>query len=152
MCSCLVLHYLWCFFVYYLVVYLRHVRVLTLGPCDFLKSVCLLLHAVMIHVAAHSEIDVLFTPCAPCVTCCQISSTSWMLLCVGGVCWLWCVHTYTHRHTSTCSGCHKQALGSLVPPRKWSQKADEAKQWPFILMEKTSIVSLKHTRCTVKGT
>lgn len=60
---------------------------------------------------------------------------------------------YTHRHTNTsaCSGCHKLALGSLVPPRKWSQKADEAKQWPFILMEKTSIVLLKHSRYTVKG-
>lgn len=49
------------------------------------------------------------------------------------------------------SGCHKLALGSLVPPRKWSQKADVAKQWAFILTEKTAIVSVKHTQCTVKG-
>lgn len=49
------------------------------------------------------------------------------------------------------SGCHKLALGSLVPPRKWSQKADVAEQWAFIPPEKTAIVSMKHTQCTVKG-
>lgn len=62
MCSCLVLYYL-CYFVYYPVEYLGHVRVLTHWVH---VTLCLLFHAGMIHVAAHSEIDVLFTPCALC--------------------------------------------------------------------------------------
>lgn len=59
---------------------LVHVKVLTRSPCDFLLSLCLLIHAVMIHTAALlQDWCVIHTPGplgGPGVTCCLTSSSS----------------------------------------------------------------------------
>lgn len=153
-------------FVYYLVdaKSLRHVWVLTFNPCGLLLSLCLLIHTTMIHTAArlwgwcviHTHWS---TRCAPSHLLCNIL-TFWLLLC-GQISYSLLIGWYqsvtavftgtnTHTHTSAHSSCHKLVLRFLVPPRKWNRKADEDKQWPFILTEKTAIVFLNHTRCTIK--
>lgn len=164
MCYCLAVEYLQCC----LCITSWSLRLaLTFSPCGFLLSSVLLIHTIMIHTAApfwdwcvtHIPHDV------ACVTCCLTSSPSGHLcVCVCGQNLNRLLIVGCQSVTGVFSGIsvytHTQLRALAVTNWRWYLlchhgsgigKQMKANTGLFISMEKTTIVLMKHTRCSVMG-